>query len=150
MTKLIKTLSVVLIPLALLLNQTASATDYGTPADAKAMLEKAAAEVKQDKAKALEMFSKGEGGFKDRDLYVFCGGPDGNFTAHPKLVGQSLKDLKDKTGKAFGEEIYNVAKDGTLSEVSYMWPRPGETQPVQKVAYVTKVSDQVCAVGYYK
>ena len=150
MTKLIKTLSVVLIPLALLLNQTASAADYGTPADAKAMLEKAAVELKQDKAKALEMFNKGEGGFKDRDLYVFCGGPDGKFTAHPNLVGQSLKDLKDKTGKAFGEEIYNVAKDGTLSEVSYMWPRPGETEPVQKVAYVTKVSDQVCAVGYYK
>ena len=61
-----------------------------------------------------------------------------------------MKDLKDKSGKAFGEEIYNVAKDGTLSEVSYMWPRPGETEPVQKVAYVTKVSDQVCAVGYYK
>jgi len=27
------------------------------------------------------MFSKGEGGFKDRDLYPFCGGPDGMFTA---------------------------------------------------------------------
>ena len=70
MTKLIRTLSVVLSPLALLLNQTASAADYGTPADAKAMLEKAAMELKQDKAKALEMFNKGEGGFKDRDLYV--------------------------------------------------------------------------------
>jgi hypothetical protein len=28
--------------------------------------------VKEDKAKALDMFNKGEGGFKDRDLYVFC------------------------------------------------------------------------------
>ena len=99
MTKLIRTLSVVLIPLGLLLNQTASAADYGTPADAKAMLEKAAVELKQDKAKALEMFNKGEGGFKVRDLYVFCGGLDGKFTAHPKLVGQSLKDLKVKSGK---------------------------------------------------
>ena len=149
MTKLIRSLSVVLIPLLLLLNQ-AWAADYGAPTDAKAMLEKAAVELKQDKAKALEMFTKGEGGFKDRDLYVFCGGPDGKFTAHPKLVGQSLRDLKDKTGKAFGEEIYNIAQEGTLSEVSYMWPRLGETEPVQKVAYVTKVSDQVCAVGYYK
>jgi len=70
MTKLIKTLSVGLIPLALLLNQTASAADYGTPADAKAMLEKAAVELKQDKAKALELFTKGEGGFKDRDLFT--------------------------------------------------------------------------------
>jgi hypothetical protein len=28
--------------------------------------------VKEDKGKALDMFNKGEGGFKDRDLYVFC------------------------------------------------------------------------------
>ena len=28
--------------------------------------------MKEDKAKALDMFNKGEGGFKDRDLYVFC------------------------------------------------------------------------------
>ena len=45
---------------------------YATSEEAKAMLEKAVAAVKQDKAKALDMFNKGEGGFKDRDLYVFC------------------------------------------------------------------------------
>ena len=65
-------------------------------------------------------------------------------------MGQSLKELKDKTGKAFGEEIYKVAQEGKISEVPYMWPRPNETNPVEKVAYVTKVGDQVCAVGYYK
>lgn len=150
MSRLIRTLAIMAIPLGLLLNQPASAGDYGTPAEAKAMLEKAAATLGQDKAKALETFTKGDGGFKDRDLYVFCGGPDGKFTAHPKLVGQSLKDLKDKTGKAFGEEIYTVAKSGAVAEVGYMWPRPGGTDPVQKEAYVTKVGDQVCAVGYYK
>jgi hypothetical protein len=31
-----------------------------------------------------------------------------------------------------------------------MWPRPGKDEPVQKVTYVTKAGDQVCAVGYYK
>ena len=44
----------------------------GTAAEAKAMLMKAVAAVKADKAKALDMFNKGEGGFLDRDLYVFC------------------------------------------------------------------------------
>jgi signal transduction histidine kinase len=96
------------------------------------------------------MFAKGEGGFKDRDLYPFCGGPDGKFTAHPTLTGQSLKDLKDKAGKPLGEEIYKVAQEGKISEVSYMWPRPGSDNPVQKVTFVTKAGDQVCAVGYYK
>ena len=128
----------------------AAQAQFGTAAEAKAMLEKAVAAVKADKAKALAMFAKGEGGFKDRDLYPFCGGPDGNFTAHPTLTGKSLKELNDKAGKALGAEMYKVAQEGKVSEVSYMWPRPGQTEPVQKVSYVTKVGDQVCAVGYYK
>ena len=126
------------------------ASEFGTANEAKAMLEKAVAAIKADKAKALAEFTKGEGGFKDRDLYPFCGGPDGNFTAHPKLVGKSLKELKDKAGKPLGQEIYATAKEGKISEVAYMWPRPGTENPVPKVSFVTKVGDQVCAVGYYK
>jgi signal transduction histidine kinase len=129
---------------------TALAAEFGTADEAKAMLERAVAAVKANKADALAKFNKGEGGFKDRDLYPFCGGPDGNFTAHPTLAGKSLKELKDKAGKALGEEIYKVAQEGKLSEVNYMWPRPGSNDPVQKVTFVTKVGDQVCAVGYYK
>ncbi len=128
----------------------AVAGEFGTSAEAKAMLEKAVTALKADKAGALAKFAKGEGGFKDRDLYPFCGGADGMFTAHPTLVGKSLKELKDKTGKPLGEEIYKAAQEGKIAEVSYMWPRPGTTEPVQKVSYVTKVGDQVCAVGYYK
>lgn len=129
---------------------TASAAEYGTPAEAKAMLEKAVAAVKADKPKALVMFTKGEGGFKDRDLYPYCGGPDGMFTAHPTLLGRSLKSIRDKHGKPLGEEVYAVAKDGMVSEITYSWPRPGQDVPVEKVAYVTRIGDQVCAVGYYK
>ena len=127
-----------------------AAGEFGTSAEAKAMLDKAAAAVKANKADALARFAKGEGGFKDRDLYPFCGGPDGNFTAHPTLNGKSLKELKDKTGKAIGEEMYKTASEGKVTEVDYLWPRPGATDPVQKVTYVTKVGDQVCGVGYYK
>lgn len=132
------------------LSGAARAADYGTPEEARAMLERAVEAIKADKEAALAMFTKGEGGFKDRDLYPYCGGPDGMFTAHPTLVGQSLKDLKDKAGKELGEEVYAQAEEGEFNEVSYMWPRPGQTEPVEKVVYVTKVDDQVCAVGYYK
>ena len=134
----------------LLLAAPSFAASFGTADEAKAMLEKAVAAIKADKAGALAKFAKGEGGFKDRDLYPFCGGPDGNFTAHPTLVGKSLKDLKDKAGKALGQEIYATAKEEMIAEVSYKWPRPGTTDPVDKVSFVTKVDDQVCAVGYYK
>lgn len=127
-----------------------AAGEFGTAAEAKAMLDKSVTAVKANKTDALAKFAKGEAGFKDRDLYPFCGGPDGNFTAHPTLTGKSMKDLKDKAGTPLGEDIYKAASEGKVSEVSYMWPRPGTTEPVQKVSYVTKVGDQVCAVGYYK
>ena len=127
-----------------------AAGEFGTSAEAKAMLDKAVIAVKANKTDALAKFAKGDDGFKDRDLYPFCGGPDGNFTAHPSLTGKSMKDLKDKAGIAMGEAMYKAASEGKVSEVSYMWPRPGSTEPVQKVSYVTKIGDQVCAVGYYK
>jgi signal transduction histidine kinase len=124
---------------------------FGTAAEAKAMLEKAVTAVKADKTKALADFQAGAGGFKDRDLYVFCAGPDGIITAHPSIKGQQLKTLVDKNGKKLGEEIVANAAEGKIAEVSYMWPRPGaDTTPVSKVSYVTKVADQVCGVGYYK
>jgi signal transduction histidine kinase len=125
---------------------------FGTAAEAKAMLEKAVAAVKADKAKALDQMQKGEGGFKDRDLYAFCANAsDGIITAHPALKGKNIREIKDKDGKALGEEMMKVATEGKVDEVSYMWPRPGaDSTPVQKVSFVTKAGDQVCGVGYYK
>src|ERR1700674_4138505 len=117
------------------------AADYGTADEAKAMLEHAVAAVNADEPKALAEFSKGEGGFKDRDLYVFCAGPDGKIDAHPNpgLIGTDLKTLKDKNGKLFGAEMFKVAEPGKFNEVSYMFPRLGTTDPVPKSSYVTKV-----------
>jgi signal transduction histidine kinase len=125
---------------------------FGTAAEAKAMLEKAVTAVKADKAKALDQMQKGEGGFKDRDLYAFCANAsDGIITAHPALKGKNIREIKDKDGKALGEEMMKVATEGKVNEVSYMWPRPGaDITPVQNVSYVTKAGDQLCGVGYYK
>jgi signal transduction histidine kinase len=124
---------------------------YGSAAEAKALLDKAVAAVKADKTKALADFNAGAGGFKDRDLYVFCAGPDGVLTAHPAIKGQQLTSIVDKNGKKLGEEMAAKAAEGKVVEVDYMWPRPGaDTTPVQKVSFVTKVADQICGVGYYK
>jgi signal transduction histidine kinase len=150
MKKLGFVLTIALFVMVAVATLVAAQAQYGTAAEAKAMLEKAVAAVKANKAKALTEFTKGEGGFKDRDLYPYCGGPDGNFTAHPTLVGKSLKDLKDKTGKPFGADMYKMAQEGKISEIGYMWPRPGQTEPVKKELYFTKVGDQICAVGFYK
>ena len=126
----------------------------GTAAEAKAMLDKAVAAVKADQTKALAMFNNGEGGFKDRDLYPFCfdsGNGTVAATAAKNLIGTDVRALKDKTGKLFGEELYRAAQKGTLTEVSYMFPRPGsDTTPVEKISFVTKVGALGCGVGYYK
>ena len=74
------------------------------------MLDKAVAAVKKDKAKALDMFNKGEGGFKDRDLYVWCANAsDGMMTAHPWLKGKHMQEILGKKGKPFGQEIMEKA-----------------------------------------
>jgi signal transduction histidine kinase len=134
-------------------NDGIAAGEGGTAEEAKAMLERAIAAVKADEAAALAAFTAGTGGFRDRDLYVACShAGDGTITAHgadPAQVGQPIYDLTDAAGKKFGEEIQAVAVEGEFNVVEYLWPRPGETDAVPKTTYVTKVSDQVCTVGYY-
>ena len=131
---------------------TTRAGQYGTPNEAKAMLERAVAAVKEDKAKALDMFNKGEGGFKDRDLYVWCANAsDGIVTATPYWNrGKQLKDLEGKRGAPFGKTVMQNATEGTIKETTYWWPRPGSDKPLEKSAFYTKAGDQICAVGYYK
>ena len=130
----------------------AQQAQFGTAAEARAMLDKAAGAVRADKAKALETFNAGAGGYRDRDLYPFCANvSDGMFTAHPSLRGKPVRDLRDSSGRNFGEDIMRAGSaDGTVNEVSYSFPRPGGGDPAPKVTYVTKIGDQVCGVGYYK
>ena len=127
------------------------AAEYGTADEAQAMLEKAVAAVKQDKAKALDMFNKAEGGFRDRDLYVSCANAsDGVVTAHPYLKGEHLQDIKGKKGYPLGQEMMQNATEGTIKQVTYWWPRPGSDTSLEKTTFYTKVGDQICSVGYYK
>jgi hypothetical protein len=129
----------------------AATSQFGTEAEAKALLEKAVAAVKQDKEKALEMFNKGEGGFKDRDLYVWCANAsDGVLTAHPYLKGEHLQEIKGKKGYPLGKEIMENATDGQIKEVTYWWPRPGTEKPLEKTTFYTQVAQQNCGVGFYK
>jgi hypothetical protein len=125
--------------------------EYGTAAEAKAMLERVVAAMKADPAATVGQINKGE--FRDRDLYPTCAGPDGRNVAHPDptRIGLVQKDIGDATGKPYGAEFAAVAADGKVAEVSYMYPRPGaNATPVEKVGLVTKVADHVCIVGYYK
>jgi hypothetical protein len=131
---------------------TANAGDFGTPDDARAMLNRAVIVINDNEQNALQEFIKGEDTFKDRDLYVFCASEDHKVSAHPNvsLIGKSTKDIKDANGKAFIEDMITIAEPGKVSEVNYAYPRFGNTKPLPKVTFVTKVKDQVCGVGYYR
>jgi len=132
----------------------------GTADAAKAMLMKAIAAVKADKAKALDMFNKGEGGFRDGDLYVFCvNASDGKIvaTGNPNLkpaLGTDIRAAQNSTGDAFGAKIYAAIQkaEGEITEVSYMAPRPGPDDTLAaRVSLVTRADDDIgCGVSYYK
>ncbi|MGB2933280.1 MAG: cache domain-containing protein [Methyloceanibacter sp.] len=150
---MLRNLILVTASTALIFGATLSArsAEYGTKEEARAMLDQAVAAVKADEAQALAMFNDAEGGFRDRDLYVFCANAsDGIETAHPTAKGQQLGDIKDVNGFAFGGEILNNATEGSVGEIDYFWPRPGSDTPAAKSTFFTKVGDQICAVGYYK
>jgi len=148
----------------------AQAPKAGTAPEARTMLERAVQALRADKQKALTAFIHGTKGFSQRDLYVFCFGPDGKLDAHPNpaMIGKDASSLKDKDGKALGLEILQAAQPGTFAQVTYWWPQPpvsgdggnGEptpwgglenwsNDPVRKTSYVTRIDDQVCGVGYY-
>jgi hypothetical protein len=132
--------------------------NYGTADEAKAMLLKAVAALKADKAKTLNQINDGKGGFLDRDLYVFCVNVgDGKLVAvgNPnvkQLLGTDSRTIKDVNGEPFGQEMYDAYQkpEGQITEVSYMWVRPGpDKTPVPKVSFVTRIGDLGCGVGYY-
>ncbi len=130
----------------------AVAGEKGTPAEAKALLDKAVAEVQKDgSATAVAKFNDPAGGFRDRDLYVFCMDASHKITAHPDaaLRGTDAAALMDANGKEFGKEMVAAAKKGGGS-VEYMWKNPVSGKVEDKVSYLKKAGDQTCGVGAYK
>jgi signal transduction histidine kinase len=137
----------------------APAWSQGTADQAKAMLAKAVAAVKADKAKSLDEFNNGTGGFLVGDLYPFCFNiSDGKLVAvaNPNaknLIGTDGRTLKDANGKPFGVEQFASAQkpEGEVTVTDYVFPKPGaDKTPVAKESFTTKVGDLVCGVGYYK
>ena len=59
---------------------------------------------------------------------------------HPfatQLVGNSVADVKDPTGKYLFRDMVALVKAQSAGVVNYMWPKPGVTDPVAKVSYVS-------------
>ena len=121
---------------ALVFGMAASAQQSGTAEEAKALLARAALAVKADKVSALARFDDPRGGFKDRDLYVFCFDRRyGTILAgQPRTKGKDVRTFMDPSGRAFGQEMFANVSDGGLITVDYMFPKPNSDVPVAKEA----------------
>ena len=129
----------------------ASAQQSGTADQAKALLAKAAAAVEADETGALARFDDPNGGFKDRDLYVFCFDRRSGIVlaGPPTTKGKDVRTLKDPNGKMFGHEMFASVKDGEVITEDYMFPKPYSIIPVAKESLVEGLGDVACGVGYY-
>ena len=121
--------------------------------DARYMLKEAVKAVNKDEGSALKWFTEMSHGFRTEELYVFCIGPDHVMDAHPdpKINHTDiLQSLIDTNNFHFGEIMWNQAKEGQVSDITYLWPRLETSKPSIKHTMFTKVRDQICAVGYYE
>jgi len=130
-----------------------SASERGTPAEAKAMLKKAVKHYQTvGRDKALADFNNKQAPWVDRDLYIFCIDQKDIIIANSLLsepVGKSLDLIKDSQEKPLGQAMWQaVAKNGSGS-LHYRVPDPlsGKVQP--KLSFLNKVGDDLCGVGIY-
>ena len=127
------------------------AEDFGNKEEALALLKRAVALVEVDKNRALNLFTTGNGGLHQKDLYPFCLTNKGLILGHPTLEGLNILNFKDTTGKEVGKLMINVAKYGEVNEVDFMIARltTDDEKLYRKTQLVTKVSGLICVVGYY-
>ena len=117
----------------------------------EALVNKAAALVNEKGKDAFAEFRKGGSEWFSGDLYVFSYAPDGTVLlnpAFPAREGHNYHGEKDKKGKAFHDELQNVARTKGSGWVDYWLPKPGQTEPSQKWSYVRRVkAEGVLLVG---
>jgi cytochrome c len=127
----------------------------GTPDQAKAMVEEAAAYVKANgKENAIKEFNNPSGKFVQGDLYIFVYTlNDGTMLAHPlnpKLVGQILTAVPDPDGKLYRQDILDVARSKGDGWVDYKYLNPETKKIENKTTYLLKVEGIILCCGAYK
>jgi cytochrome c len=141
------------LAMALVLTVGVHAGDRGTPSEAKAMLAKAIAHYKAvGRKQALADFTGKKAPFVDRDLYVFCIGPDRVIVAnggYPSFVGSSADILRNADGKPLGKALLDAGSREGGGSVEYAHINPVSHLPESKVAFVQKAGEDVCGVGAY-
>ena len=138
----------------LALSAAAPAFARATADDAKALAEKASAYIAAvGEQKAFSTFNAGDAGFRQGELYVFCYAPDGTslaYGANPGFVGKNLAHVKYAEGPSPSAAIIQTGLAKGEGWVSFKWPNPVTREIEDESAYVKRVNNEVCGVGYYK
>jgi hypothetical protein len=132
----------------------AHAADPATPAEAKALAEKAAAHMGAvGPEKAIADFNDTNGGFVDRELFVVVYDPDNKIVSSygvPVLRGKDATTLKDVEGKEFGKDIIALAKSQGSGWMDYRMTNPATRKVGLKTSWVVRVGDYILFVGAFK
>lgn len=101
---------------------------------------------------AFPLLRDPKGPFIVKDAYVFVLDLDGVERvnpAFPSLEGRNLLEMKDAQGKYPVQEMIQVVQRRGYGWVDYLWPRPGESAPTQKSAYVgsARLGERTVVVG---
>jgi methyl-accepting chemotaxis protein len=78
--------------------------------------------------------------FGDGD-YIFVNSFDGDFLAHPNasLIGKNGLGMTDGSGKTFVRALVETARDKGEGFVDYAFPKPGQTQAIDKISFTKAV-----------
>ena len=117
----------------------ATAATKPTPQMIMDKVNQACALLQKEGKAGFSKFSGKGSEFVFAGTYIWIHDMAGVMRMHPikyKMNGQSLVDFKDSNGKRFFTEMNKVAKEKGAGWVDYMWPKPGEKEPSQKVSYV--------------
>lgn len=151
MSKLIRTM--VLALLALGFAGVAVGAERATLDEAKAMVKKARAHLREvGPQKAFADFSDPRGRFVDRELYVFVNDRTGVNLAHganPRLIGKNLMELRDTDGIYMTREFFVVARRGG-GTVDYKFLNPVTNAIEAKTAYVEMEGEYLVGSGIFR
>lgn len=131
-----------------------AAGEFGTRAEAEAMVHKAVKHVTSvGKDKAIADFNEKKADWVDRDLYIVMLDSSGKVLAHStnaKLVGKEMIEVADADGRFFTREMVDVVKSSGKGWVDYKFTDPATKKVLPKSSYCEKAADAGVCVGVYR
>ena len=151
MTKLFKAMMLAIFAMGFCAT-VASAGERGTLDEAKAMVKKARAYMREQGAeKAFAEFSNPKGKFHDRDLYIYVYDKKGKNVAHganPRLIGKDLIDLRDIDGVYMVKGLLEAAQKGS-GTLNFKFVNPVSKVIEPKIGYAEMEGDYMVGSGVY-